>query len=398
LLKGENFHSIAQKIHSYQIRMALCLRRKSYACFIAGWIRKYAATFVVALCVLLVALINISSGKNGNGSILDTLAGKDSNPNPMKTRTSLATETSRKNNLAVAPLSDTSYSIDSANPSNEADYYSADDYASMYQPEPTLDNQIVFASIGPQTPVAKEKRGAKVYEVKNGDTAGSIAAAFGVSTSTVLSANNLSDTSLLKLGDKLTILPITGASYKIQKGDSLEAIAKKYNVDSKKIIAFNELSADGKLKEGQTLVLPDGYLSPAAPAAGAAGTQLALAGGQAQTTASSYAPIRLGGGGGGHRFPYGYCTWYVAQKRYVPWGGNASSWLVNARASGKPTGRTPRPGAIMVSGESRWGHVALVESVSGSSFTVSEMNYVGFGRKSTRTISTNSGVVRGFIY
>ncbi|MFA6193805.1 MAG: LysM peptidoglycan-binding domain-containing protein [Parcubacteria group bacterium] len=368
------------------------MRRKSYACFIAGWIRKYAATLVVALCVLLVALINVSSGENGNGSILDTLAGKDSGPSPIKTK--LAAETSRKNNLAVAHLSDTNYSAGSADSSAGEDYYSAEDFASMYQPEPTLDNQMLFASIGPQTPVAKEKRGTRTYEVRDGDTASSIAAAFGLSTSTILSANNLSDTSLLKPGDKLAILPVTGASYKIQKGDSIEAIAKKYNVDSQKIIAFNELSADGQLKEGQTLVLPDGYLSPVAPA-GPTGTQLAIAG---QPQSSSYAPIKLGGGGGGHRFPYGYCTWYVAQKRYVPWGGNASAWLSNAKASGKATGRTPRPGAIMVSAESRWGHVALVESVSGSSFTISEMNYAGFGKKSTRTLSTGSRVVRGFIY
>ena len=372
--------------------MAQCLRRKSFACFIAGWVRKYAATLVVALCVLLVALINISSGENGNGSILDTLAGKDSGPNPIKTK--LAAETSRKNNLAVAHLSDTNYSTGSANSSAGEDSYSAEDFASMYQPEPTLDNQILFASIGPQTPVAKEKRGTRTYEVRDGDTAGSIAAAFGLSTSTILSANNLSDTSLLKPGDKLAILPVTGASYKIQKGDSIEAIAKKYNVDSQKIIAFNELSADGQLKEGQTLVLPDGYLSPVAPA-GTTGTQLAIAG---QPQSSSLAPIKLGGGGSGHRFPYGYCTWYVAQKRYVPWGGNASAWLANAKASGKATGSTPRPGAIVVTRESRWGHVALVESVRGSSFTISEMNYAGFGKKSTRTLSTGSGVVRGFIY
>lgn len=373
--------------------MSSCLREKPLACFVAGGARKYAATIMVALCVLLVALINLSSGANPNGNIFDSLAGTDSGISPLKNK--LATETSKKNNLATAPLLDVSAATSNANVSADyADFYSTDDYAAMYQPEPTLDNQILFASIGPQTPVAKEKRGTRTYEVKSGDTAGSIAAAFGLSTSTILSANNLSDTSLLKPGDKLAILPVTGASYKVQKGDSLEAIAKKYNVDSQKIIAFNELSADGKLKEGQTLVLPDGYLSPVAPA-GTTGTQLAIAG---QPQSSSYAPIRLGGGGSGHRFPYGYCTWYVSQKRYVPWGGNASSWLVNARASGKATGRAPRPGAIMVSGESRWGHVALVESVSGSSFTVSEMNYAGFGRKSTRTLSTNSRVVRGFIY
>jgi LysM repeat protein len=349
---------------------------------------------VVALCVLLVALINFSSGNNPNGNIFDTLTGADSDQSPLKNK--LATETSKRNNLAMAPLMDSNAPTSAADVSADyADFYSADDYATMYQPEPTIDNQILFASIGPQTPVAKEKRGTRTYEVKNGDTASSIAAAFGLSTSTILSANNLSDTSLLKPGDKLAILPVTGASYKVQKGDSLEAIAKKYNVDPQKVIAFNELVADGQLKEGQTLVLPDGYISPVTTN----GTQLAIAG-QPQATSSStaFAPIKLGGGGSGHRFPYGYCTWYVAQKRYVPWGGNAISWLSNARASGKPTGRAPKPGAIMVSAESRWGHVALVESVSGSSFTVSEMNYAGFGKKDYRTISTNSSVVRGFIY
>ena len=380
--------------------MASCLREKPVACFFAGWIRKYAATVVVAICVLLVALINFSSGNNPNGNIFDTLTGTDSSQSPLKNK--LATENYKKNNLAVAPLENVSAPTSAADVSADyADFYSADDYAAMYQPEPTIDNQILFASIAPQTPTAKEKRGAKTYEVKMGDTASTIAAAFGISTSTILSANSLSDTSLLKPGDKLTILPITGASYKIQSGDNLEAIAKKYNVDNQKIIVYNNLPADGSLKEGQTIVIPDGYLSPVG-ATQTAGTQLAITG-QTQSPlsssgATSYAPIALGGGGGGHRFPYGYCTWYVAQKRYVPWGGNAISWLSNARASGKPTGRAPRPGAIMVSGESRWGHVALVESVSGSSFTVSEMNYAGFGKKDFRTISTNSGFVRGFIY
>jgi surface antigen len=397
LLRGENFRLIAQKVQSSQIKLAFCLRQKSSACWIAGWIREYAATFVVALCVLLVALFNISSGQGTSGTIFDTLAGTDNSANPLKHK--LTSEASKKNNLATAPLSSANPSMGEADASfSNEDFYSADDYAMMYQPEPTLESQIILASVGPQIPVAKEKRGTRNYEVKMGDTASSIAAAFGVSTSTILSANNLSDTSLLKPGDKLAILPVTGASYKIQKGDSIEAIAKKYNVDVQKVIAYNELPADGKLREGQTLLLPDGYLAPVAPAQNSS-MQLAIAG-QTPTASlsSSYAPIKLGGGSSGHRFPYGYCTWYVAQRRYVPWGGNASAWLVNAKASGKATGSTPRPGAIVVTRESRWGHVALVEKVNGSSFTISEMNYVGFGKKSTRTLSTGSGVVRGFIY
>jgi surface antigen len=352
---------------------------------------------VVALCVLLVILFNISSNHENDGNLFSAITGSPDGTRPLKNK--LSAETTKKNNLAIAPLSDTSTISSALDASLGAeDYYSADDYAAIYMPEPTIENQILFASIGPQTPVAKEKKGTRTYEVKSGDTASSIAAAFGVSTSTILSANSLTDASLLKPGDKLSILPVTGATYKIQKGDSLETIAKKYNVDPQKVIAFNELSADGNLKEGKLLILPDGYLSPT-PSASSVGSQLATAGQAASSSATSaLSPIRLSGGGTGHRFPYGYCTWYVAQRRYVPWGGNAISWLANARAAGKPTGRTPRPGAIMVSTESRWGHVALVESVSGSSFTVSEMNYVGFARKNTRTISAKSPVVRGFIY
>src|SRR5215471_1229233 len=74
----------------------------------------------------------------------------------------------------------------------------------------------------------------------------------------------------------------------------------------------------------------------------------------------------------GNHFPWGWCTWYVASRRYVPWNGNAGTWLWGARAFGFPTGSTPRVGAIMVTAESIWGHVAYVESVaSNGSFVVS---------------------------
>jgi len=100
-----------------------------------------------------------------------------------------------------------------------------------------------------------------------------------------------------------------------------------------------------------------------------------------------------------HRFPYGYCTYYVAQKRTVPWSGNAGTWLNGARNSGYETGNTPKPGAIMVTSEGKGtGHVAYVESVDEDQITVSEMNYKGFGKTSTRTISSNYGVIKGYIY
>lgn len=394
MLKGENIRFVSSKIHSLQLEISSFLKRRFVGKKLLSLFREHSATIVVAVCVILVAFINLSSAKGARGSIFSSLALGPQNPDPLKSK--LAIQNEKKKNLATAPLSGPGYLADVSVLSQE-DPNTAGDYEIMAMAMPTAQSQVLLAVYNPQVSSAGRQE-MKIYQVKDGDTVGLIAAKNGISANTILWTNDLTETSVIKPGDKLTILPVTGIKYKVQKGDSLEAIVNKYNTDKQKVLAYNELPADEKLREGQELILPDGYISsPTAPAAGA--TRLAIAG-QTSTASysSAYAPIRLSGGGGGHRFPYGYCTWYVAQRRYVPWGGNAISWLSNARASGKATGSAPRPGAIMVSGESRWGHVAIVESVSGSSFTISEMNYAGFGRKSIRTISTGSRIAKGFIY
>ena len=100
-----------------------------------------------------------------------------------------------------------------------------------------------------------------------------------------------------------------------------------------------------------------------------------------------------------HYFPYGYCTYYVSTRRPIYWSGNAIAWLANARAAGFATGSEPQAGAIMVTTEGGWtGHVAMVDAVNGDQVTISEMNYVGWGVISTRTISASYGAIRGYIY
>lgn len=97
---------------------------------------------------------------------------------------------------------------------------------------------------------------------------------------------------------------------------------------------------------------------------------------------------------------YGFCTWYVAEKRPdVPnqWG-NAGNWLNSAQNSGWPTGTSPAVGAIIVTRESWVGHVGYVEKVEGNSITISEMNYKGWGTTNTRTLDINNPVIKGFIY
>jgi len=396
VLKGENIQFVSSKIHSLQLEMSSFLKRRFVGKKLLSLFREHSATIVVAVCVLLVAFINLSSAKGARGSIFGSLALGPQNPDPLKSK--LAIQNEKKNNLATAPLSGPGYLADVSVLSAERQDV-AGDYEVMAMATPTAQSQVLLATYNPQAG-STGRQEMKTYQVKDGDTVGLIAAKNGISANTILWANDLTETSVIKPGDKLTVLPITGIKYKVQKGDSLETIVNKYNADKQKVLAYNDLPADEKLREGQALILPDGYVSsPTAPAAPT--TRLALAGqpSSTYTPASSYqAYTSQAGAGSGHRFPYGYCTWYVAQRKYVPWGGNAISWLSNAKAYGKATGSAPKPGAIMVSGESRWGHVAVVESVKGSSFTISEMNYAGFGKKSTRTLSAGSGFVKGFIY
>lgn len=99
-------------------------------------------------------------------------------------------------------------------------------------------------------------------------------------------------------------------------------------------------------------------------------------------------------------YPYGWCTFLVAEMRGgVRWPGNASEWLAGAKDAGVQTGNKPVEGAILVTNEGGWtGHVAFVTKVNkDGSFVVSEMNYVGFGVVSSRTIKAGSSIIRGFI-
>jgi surface antigen len=100
-----------------------------------------------------------------------------------------------------------------------------------------------------------------------------------------------------------------------------------------------------------------------------------------------------------NHFFYGQCTWYVASKRFVPWFGNAIEWYANAQQYSFAEGQAPKVGAIMVTSESGYGHVALVEAVyPDGSWKVSEMNYQGWGMVDYRTIRPGGVPLIGFIY
>lgn len=96
------------------------------------------------------------------------------------------------------------------------------------------------------------------YVVGAGDTVSTIAANFGISVNTILWENDLSAYSLIRPGDKLDILPVSGLAHKVARGDTLAAVASKYGVDVKTVLEANKLASAEMLAVGQKLIIPGG--------------------------------------------------------------------------------------------------------------------------------------------
>lgn len=216
------------------------------------------------------------------------------------------------------------------------------------------------------------------YVVMGGDTLSAIAQKFNVTSDTIRWANNLTDDSIAP-GQTLKILPTTGVLYTVQAGDTTASLAAKYQANDAQIAEYNDADVKG-LTPGQQIIIPDGQIQEAPKPAPAAVTRLAS---NVGSVLPSYSFV-----GNGNTYAWGNCTWYVASRRAVPafWG-DARSWYYNAQYSGYGVGSMPRVGAIAWTGAGWYGHVALVESVSGNDVTISEMNYGGnFGRVTYRTV------------
>jgi surface antigen len=236
------------------------------------------------------------------------------------------------------------------------------------------------------------------YTVQNGDTVSGIANKFGLKIETLQWANNLSDVDTISPGQTLKIPPVDGVLYTIDDGDTLLAVVNYYSGDYQKTLDVNGISDASKIYVGQKIIVVGGNLNATSDQTQTQ-TQATDDSGQAAASQTSGTTLIQSQGNFPNSFPYGWCTWYVASRRYIPWTGNAGQWLYNAQSAGYATGSQPRVGAVMVSNESWFGHVALVEAVYGSSFLVSEMNGVaGWGQVDYRVISANDGSVSGFIY
>jgi len=100
------------------------------------------------------------------------------------------------------------------------------------------------------------------YTVQSGDSVHAIADRFSISPETIMWSNGELELhpDMLKIGQGLTILPLSGVYHKVAKGDTLESLAKKFKVEPEAIAEYhlNDLIPPYNLASGQMLVIPGG--------------------------------------------------------------------------------------------------------------------------------------------
>ncbi len=211
----------------------------------------------------------------------------------------------------------------------------------------------------------KSYKDIQTYVTQAGDTISGLAVRFGVTSDTIRWSNGLSSGDGLVAGKTLSISPINGIVYEVKVGDTADKLASKFRANKDQIVAFNDAEIGG-LVAGRKIVIPEGVQVPV----------------YQSTYASGFAWGGYNAIYGFNGYDYGWCTWYVANRRTeigrpVPSNlGNAYSWYVLAQRAGMPTGVIPAVGAVAVNQANN--HVSVVEAVNDDgSFWVSEMNSSG---------------------
>lgn len=107
--------------------------------------------------------------------------------------------------------------------------------------------------------------GSQTYTVRSGDTLYSIALRFNTTVARLASANNISNTNLIRVGQVL-IIPGTGGgstpppsspvTYTVRSGDTLSSIARRYNTTVAQLASLNNISNPNLIRVGQVLTIP----------------------------------------------------------------------------------------------------------------------------------------------
>ncbi len=127
-------------------------------------------------------------------------------------------------------------------------------------PPSTIDTQVLGAIIGGGEMDLDGGNNVFEYVVQEGDSISSIAERYDISTSTILWANELSSRSVIKPGQRLVILPVSGILYHIKSGDTVSEIADTFKGELDEIVEFNDLADENDIFIGDILIIPDGKM------------------------------------------------------------------------------------------------------------------------------------------
>jgi LysM repeat protein len=149
----------------------------------------------------------------------------------------------------------------------------------------------VLVSTGPvgEDEIAEQKSSMgeiRVYTVREGDSLSQIAEMFGVTTNTIMWANDLSRATAIQPGDTLVILPIVGVQHVVKSGDTISTIAKKYEGDTEEILAYNQLTSADEISVGDTLIIPGGAMHSAPVRVAASAQPVRVSGASSASSAS----------------------------------------------------------------------------------------------------------------
>jgi len=133
--------------------------------------------------------------------------------------------------------------------------------AAATQDPSLIDDGTLWKPVAVDTTVQDGKSLLQYYVVQPGDTLTGIASHFGISMMTIWWANSLTAKDALTVGQTLVIPPVTGLVITVAAGDTLDGIAAKYNVGGDAILTANGLT-DPTLIVGQTLIIPDAQGAP----------------------------------------------------------------------------------------------------------------------------------------
>lgn len=146
--------------------------------------------------------------------------------------------------------------VTQSNASNATGIVFASSQAKNDSADPTTIQENVIVKTNPSDTDNFLRSGKTTYEVVSGDSIVLIASSFGISSATIMMENKLDETSILRPGQKLVILPTTGISHTVSSTDSLESIAAKYKVSEDDILDVNDIELPTDIFAGDVLVIP----------------------------------------------------------------------------------------------------------------------------------------------